>query len=249
MQVESALLFETPEQLCARVYRAVRPGHDIPPIRFEFRRFTRANSTIRLIRGALVMRVTDLLKDAPAPIVEALAFILICKLFRQPVPAECVDRYRLYLNRVDVRSDIHLIRKTRGRKRFLAPRGRYFDLTAIFARLNNHFFEGKLRVADLGWSRHLSRSILGHFDSSHNAIVLSRLLDQPRVPALVVDYVMFHEMLHIAHPVETDGPRRSIHTRAFRHAERAFPGFEEAKRIIRDTVLACSAFTALLAVR
>jgi len=87
----------------------------------------------------------------------------------------------------------------------------------------------------LGWSRRASRSMLGHFDPSHNAIIISRILDQPRdpAPAVALEYVMFHEMLHLRYPVEHAAARRRVHTREFRQAEKEFPQLKEAKEILK----------------
>jgi len=60
-----------------------------------------------------------------------------------------------------------------------------------------------------------------------------RILDSKDVPRLVVDYVMFHEMLHLRHPVEHAGARRCIHTPAFKQEEKRFVGAREAKAWLR----------------
>jgi len=54
----------------------------------------------------------------------------------------------------------------------------------------------------LGWSRQPSRVTLGHYDPSHNAIILSRLLDREEVPVLAVEYVLFHEYCTCGIPVD-----------------------------------------------
>ena len=45
----------------------------------------------------------------------ALAFILVGKLFRKPVADAYSHRYRLWLNRSDVRRQVSLLRRVRGR--------------------------------------------------------------------------------------------------------------------------------------
>ena len=47
--------------------------------------------------------------------------------------------------------------------------------------------------------------MLGHFDPSHNAIIISRIFDEPKAPKLALEYVMFHEMLHLRYPVDHRG--------------------------------------------
>lgn len=232
MQVESALLFETPAQMFARVFRSIRPRSPLPEVRVEFRRFANANSNIRLEEGRLLVRISDLLEGAPAPVLEALAHILIAKLFRRQVPRIYNHRYRLYLNRRDVRRSIHLVRQIRGRKVLGGPQGETYDLEKIFDELNQRHFDGLLARPALSWSPRPSRSILGHFDPAHNAIIMSRILDRAEVPRVAVEYVLYHEMLHLRYPVEHHGAARRVHTKDFRAAERLFPDFEEAKRVL-----------------
>jgi hypothetical protein len=64
-------------------------------------------------------------------------------------------------------------------------------------------------------------------------IVLSKALDQPHVPRLAVEYVMFHEMLHLRHPVEHRGARRCVHTREFKLAEEQFENLKQAKEYLK----------------
>src|SRR5215471_10613082 len=194
--LQSSLFFETPEEIYTRVFRELKPRTPAPVLRVEFCRFANADSFIRLEQGTLEVRMTDLLSGAPAPVIEALAHILIGKLYRKMVPRIYSHRYRLYMNRKDVRRQAHLLRQIRGRKFISGPKGDVYDLAEIFEGLNARFFDGLLGRPQLGWSRRQSRSMLGHFDPSHNAIVISRIFDRAGAPALALEYVMFHEMLH-----------------------------------------------------
>src|SRR5262245_48734640 len=84
--IQSSLLFETPEEIYARVFRELKPRTALPRIRVEFCRFANADSFLRLENEQIQVRISDLLEGAPAPILEALAYILLGKLFRRPVP-------------------------------------------------------------------------------------------------------------------------------------------------------------------
>jgi len=233
MQVESALLFETPEEIYARVFRDLKPRTRVAGITVEFCRFANPDSYARLDHSTLEVRMSDLLEGAPAPILEALAYILLCKLFRKPVPRVYSHRYRLYMNRRDMRQRMHLVRQIRGRKFISGPAGSHFNLETMFEELNFAWFGGLMARPLLGWSRKPSRTTLGHYDPSHNAIILSALLDRPDVPPLLVEYILFHEMLHLRHPVQTRGARRSVHTREFRAAEKQFPRLKEARELLK----------------
>jgi hypothetical protein len=231
--IESTLLFETPEAIFRRVFRELRPRTAVPSITVEFCRFANANSFIRHTDGALSVRITDVLQNAPAPVLEALAHILISKLYRKPIPRAYTHRYRLYLNRKDTRHAVAHIRRERGRKYLSGEQGHAYNLVEIFEDLNLRFFGGMMARPELGWSRRPSRTTLGHYDSCHHAIVLSAFLDRREVPRLAVEYVMFHEMLHLRHPVEHKGARRCVHTPEFKQAERQFPQLKQAKELLK----------------
>ena len=231
----------TPDAACIavqavyhRVFCALKPRTAAPEIRVEFRRYASASAQIRLEDGQLLVRIADTLADAPEDVQEALAEILISKLYRRPVPPLVANRYRRYLNRSQVRKNLDLVRQARGRKHIEDAKGSHFDLNAIFDELNFRYFFGLMARPALGWSRNASRTLLGHYDSSHNAIVISKILDRETIPKLAVDYVMFHEMLHVRHPVEHRGGRRCVHTQAFKEAERQFDGWKQAQAFLHS---------------
>lgn len=233
MQVERAEAAHPCAEIYARVFRELRPRTPLPEIRIEFRRYANANAQVKWGNGTLLVRLADTLEGAPGDVLEALAEILLCKLFRRPVPAGSNDRYRRYLNRRDVRRSLDLVRQIRGRKRVEPACGRHYDLDQMFEELNFRYFFGLMARPRLGWSPNASRTLLGHYDPSHNAIVLSRILDRPETPRLAVEYVLFHEMLHLRYPAEHNGPRRCVHTRAFKQAEKQFENLKEAKALLR----------------
>jgi hypothetical protein len=132
-----------------------------------------------------------------------------------------------------VRRQAHLVRQIRGRKFISGPKGEFHDLDEVFEQLNGQYFDGLLGRPQLGWSRQPSRSLLGHFDPSHNAIIISRIFDRAGASLLALEYVMFHEMLHLRYPVDHAGARRRVHTREFRDAEKKFPRLKEAKELLK----------------
>ena len=231
--LEAAVFFETPVQICARVFRELRPRTPLPAVEVRFYPYANANSFLRMDGNRLKFRVSDVLEQAPAPILEALAFILIGKLYRKPVAAEYAHRYRRYLNRRDVRRALETARQSRGRKLVSPPRGDTYDLEEMFEELNFKYFFGLMSRPKLGWSLRISRATLGHYDPSHHAIVLSKILDRPAVARLAVEYVLYHEMLHLRYPVEHNGVRRCVHTREFKRAEKQFERLAEAKALLK----------------
>src|SRR5207237_6641907 len=121
----------------------------------------------------------------------------------------------------------------RGRKRIETPLGQVYNLENIFDELNTRFFYGLLARPELTWSQDHARNSLGHYDPAHNAIVVSRIFDQARVPRYALEYIVYHEMLHLKHPVKLRGSRRCVHPRAFMDDEKLFPDLEKAKAVLK----------------
>lgn len=233
MHVASALLFETPEQIFERVWRELKPRTAVPAIEVQFCAFANPNSLIQLKNGKILARITDVLQPAPSPIIESLAWVLLSKLYRKPVPPHEMMQYKRYIHRKDMRDRIQAVRLERGRKQLSSAQGDVYDLDAIFDRLNFRYFFGLMPRPAIGWSLRVSHGILGHYDPSHHTIVLSKRLDSRDVPQMVVEYVLYHEMLHIKHPTEHRSGRRCVHTAEFKASERQFEHFKEARDALK----------------
>ena len=214
-------------------YRELRPRAPIPPLDIRFRRFTSLNTTIRLREGRLHVRLSDLLEHAPESVHTAIAHILLAKLYKKPIAPTHADRYRRYVSSEAVARQAEHIRQTRGRKRIFTARGHHYDLDEVFETLNIRFFHGLLGRPVLTWSAHHARRMLGHYDPAHNTIVVSRVFDRPDTPRCAVEYLLYHEMLHLKHPVRTRAGRRCIHSREFQAEERLFPELEAARAYLK----------------
>lgn len=199
----------------------------------RFYAFVSINNTIRLRNGELFIRVSDLLEGAPEPLLQAIAHILLAKLYRKPVDRTQSARYRRYVASHDVAAKAHLVRQIRGRKHIHSASGHYYHLDEIFEDLNCRFFHGLMGRPQLTWSQNHARNRLGHYDPAHNAIVISRVFDHPRVPRHVAEYIVFHEMLHLKHPVKLRGSRRCVHSREFLAEEKLFPALEDARKFLK----------------
>jgi predicted metal-dependent hydrolase len=121
----------------------------------------------------------------------------------------------------------------RGRKRLRSSKGHFYDLDVIFEDLNIRFFHGLLGRPRMSWSQSKTRRTLGHYDPAHNAIIISRVFDNPSVPRYAVEYIVYHEMLHLKHPVKLRGNRRCVHSREFQAEEKLFPRLAEANAFLK----------------
>ncbi|MGC9223724.1 MAG: M48 family peptidase [Terracidiphilus sp.] len=214
-------------------YRALRPRAPMPPFQVRFRRFTSLNTTIRLREGKLFISLSDLLEGAPEPVLRSIAHILLAKLYRKPIDHTHNLRFKRFASSAAVQRQTELIRTTRGSKRYFGPEGRYFHLEEVFDSLNMRFFGGLLGRPELTWSEHHAKRSLGHYDAAHNTIVVSRVFDRPSSPLYALEYLLYHEMLHLKHPVRMRGIRRCVHSREFKAEEAQFPQLAEALAFIK----------------
>jgi hypothetical protein len=216
------------QNVFAAAYRQVTQREKAPEIHVSFYPFAGLNNTIRIRDRRIYVRVSDILADAPTSVHQALAHILVAKLFKKRSAPEAERHYQQYAYQPQVQRATDLARQKRGYKLVTPAAGRVYDLDAIFARLNRRYFNRTLVKPTLSWSQRKTKSILGHHDYTHDTIVISRSLDSPTVPPYVIEYVLFHEMLHLKHRPRVVNGRRLYHTAAFRADEHRFAQFDEA---------------------
>lgn len=222
------------QNLFELAYRELRPRAPLPEFKIQFFPFANLNNTIRLRSGRILVRISDLLEGAPEPVLHAIFHILIAKLYRKEIDAQHATRFRKFTGSQSIAAKTHLIRQMRGRKRLLGPKGRHYDLEQIFDDLNARFFHGLMGRPQMTWSGNHSRRSLGHYDPAHNTIVVSQVFDHAEMPRYAVEYLVYHEMLHLRHPVKLRGSRRCVHSTAFQAEEKLFPHLEEAKKFLRQ---------------
>jgi predicted metal-dependent hydrolase len=108
--------------------------------------------------------------------------------------------------------------------------GQFFDLAEVFRRVNKMYFQDRLQARSIGWTKGPARSRLAYCRPETGEIRVSRLLDRPDVPEWFIEYLVYHEALHLMIP-PLRGPRRTTwHHKQFREMEQAFPHYDAAQR-------------------
>jgi len=115
----------------------------------------------------------------------------------------------------------------------ISQKGRFFDLEAIFESLNQKYFKGMLERPRLTWSARRSRRRLGYFHPESDAITISRSLDDKGTQSLLIEYILYHEMLHKALGIRESNGRRYAHTREFKIAEKKFKEYPRAIEMMK----------------
>ncbi|WP_019503270.1 SprT-like domain-containing protein [Pleurocapsa sp. PCC 7319] len=110
------------------------------------------------------------------------------------------------------------------------PQGNYYDLEALFHLINQEYFAGEMAKPRLTWNKTLTHRKLGHYEPLRDRVVMSRTLDSDRVPQIVVELVLYHELLHKHHGAKLLNGKRMVHTPEFRRSERQFQHYQEAQQ-------------------
>jgi predicted metal-dependent hydrolase len=227
---------ETIRKYYEEAFKTYAKAVKLPDIEVSFYPYVGINNTIRIRKGKVFVRIAEICNDLPASAHRALAHILVAKLFRKKPPQAAHSIYSAAISTDQLRIRVQRNRRRYGRKIITTSKGKYYDLDRVFERLNRKYFDQSLKKPTLTWSSRKTYQILGHHDAAHDTIVISKSLDARTVPDYVVDYVMYHEMLHIKHPARVINGRRYHHTAEFRRAEKNFEKFDEAELWINQNV-------------
>ena len=116
-----------------------------------------------------------------------------------------------------------------------AGRGLVHDLERMFDSINRRFFESSLPVCRLEWGQRRAHCRTGVYDPVSRTIRISPVLDSEDVPEYVAEFVLYHEMLHLAQDLGGElAPGRRIHTADFRRLERCYPQWDKAEAFLRN---------------
>jgi hypothetical protein len=203
-----------------------------PRFRVEFYPYSSLVLTIRRREELILVRLSDLLRRAPRSVIEGAAALLLSSIYRRKAPAGLTAAYLEYAHSHRTRARINHMRRSRVRPGAAGPQGRHFDLHKIFDELNARYFSGSLQRPHIGWSRRTWRRQFGCYDPGPNHILLNRRMDRPGVPRFAVEYVLFHEMLHVKHPTRRSGCSLVSHSPEFRAEEKQFPDYQRARRAL-----------------
>ena len=111
-------------------------------------------------------------------------------------------------------------------------RGAFHDLSESFDRVNHDYFAGAMPRPRLTWNRSFTGRKFGHYDWILDTVMVTRTLDDSRVPAFVTDFIVYHELLHKKHGITWTNGRGYAHTAEFYREERAFKQYAEAEGML-----------------
>jgi len=194
-------------------------------------------ASAQLANGKIFFKASEGWQYAPEEARVGLALDLFLRIFRKK-PTErhqpYLQAYRAFSSRESAALLHESLRQMKGRASGTTPKGNCYNLEHELDMLLIEYadvFSGLSTKPKTAWSREHSRARLGFHDSAFNTLVVSKALDSPHVPAFVMRYVLYHELLHVKHKVlyeRGESLRRTVHPRAFKQDERKFREYAQA---------------------
>jgi hypothetical protein len=111
--------------------------------------------------------------------------------------------------------------------------GSIYNLDHLFGTINHQYFAGTMSKPRLMWSSILSHRKLAHYERTRDRIVISKILDHERIPQYLVEFILYHELLHKHHGIQWLKGKCMVHTPEFKRSERKFSQFQEAEDFLK----------------
>jgi predicted metal-dependent hydrolase len=204
------------EELAIKAYTGLYPEKDVDK-RFSVRyssKFNAYNANVKYYQDRLNFRLSRRWDGVSEEIITGLLQSLMNKVFRTNIMTINIELYNIFLTKA----------YQGAQKDDIEP-----ELQASFERLNQRYFNGSVDMPNLVWGGS-TRAKLGSYEFGSDTIKISSLFKGN--PELI-DYIMYHEMLHKKLKFRYTGSRSYHHTKEFRQMEKAYPNARELEQKLR----------------
>jgi hypothetical protein len=225
---------DTLQWICQSILHDVFPEFRHQTIHACFYPYIGLTHTMRRKQSSWIIRISDHCMRAPSPVIEAIVTILACKVLHKRPPKKSLQLYEHYRNEPLISEAVNTRRRQKGKKHFSVHAGKHHSLVEIYREVNHKYFNDQIEIRKIGWGLRKSRARLGHYDPVHHTIMLSPVLDSPKVPGMVLGFIVYHEMLHAVFEGTSSHNTHKHHPPEFRRTEKAHPDFAKTKIFLRE---------------
>jgi predicted metal-dependent hydrolase len=180
-------------------------------------RFKPYNANVRYCGNKIQFNLSKKWKTISREIQIGLMQELLLKIFRVKKKTTNIDLYNIFMRNVHI-----AVPKTKADP----------VLEKSFDRVNEKYFYGLIEKPNLAWGNASLRK-LGSYEYGTDTITISRILYGNE---RLLDYVMYHEILHKKHKFRNKNGRNYHHTSEFRKEEREFEGSKEIEKQLKRVI-------------
>ncbi|MBI4141365.1 M48 family metallopeptidase [Candidatus Woesearchaeota archaeon] len=175
-----------------------------------------ANVQLNKIQGEIKFNLSKKWQEISTQIQTGLLQSLMTKIFKEQKRTTEIELYELFLKSLS-----NTTPRTKSHP----------QLEESFNRVNEKYLIGLMNMPNFELRK--STQLLGTYEYSVDTVTItSWLLEYPEL----LDYVMYHELLHKKHKFSSRGSRHCSHTRQFREEERKFENWELLEKQLNSLV-------------
>ncbi|NQV09330.1 hypothetical protein HQ529_05765 [Candidatus Woesearchaeota archaeon] len=179
-------------------------------------KFNDYNANVRYRGNYLEFGLSKKWKEIGREIRIGLIQSLMAKIFKTKKTTTNIDLYNIFLKNVHIAAPKYLTDPM---------------LQESFDRLNDEYFYGLMDRPNLTWAKSINK--LGSYEYGSDTITISKILENKDE---LLDYVMYHEMLHKKHKFTHNKGRSLHHSKKFRTDEKSYPASELLERELKKLV-------------
>ncbi|MBW2984140.1 DUF45 domain-containing protein [Candidatus Woesearchaeota archaeon] len=199
-----------------RAFRELYPDKE-PKYNFSLKysaKFKPYNANVRLRGNTLIFHMSKKWKSVSKEIQIGLIQELLVKVTKNRGRTNNMDLYNIFIKKAGL----------------AAPKTKTDEfLEESFNRVNEKYFYGMIEKPNLVW--HNSSSRLGTYEYGSDTISITTALRD--VDSEILDYVMYHEMLHKKYKFISKDGRNYHHTSHFKNKEREFENQKEVEKRLK----------------
>jgi len=125
-------------------------------------------------------------------------------------------------------------------KQTAAAKGVHQDLLPVIQSVRKIWFPEMIDLPNISWLKQFSTRKLAHYAQNNDEIAISLIFDFLDVPAEILSYLAYHELLHRQLGTRRVNGRRYAHTSDFKSQEHLFPNWREIDALIERYILTAS---------
>ena len=203
-------------KLTEQAFNDLFPGKNFENYQFKINytdKFKPYNANVRYTKNSMQFNLSKKWRNVSKEIQMGLIQGLLLRIFKEKKRTTNIDLYDSFMKNVHV--SIPKINKD--------P-----ILEESFNKINEKYFLGLIEKPNFIWHDSIRR--LGSYEYGSDTISMSKVLEND---GNLLDYVMYHEMLHKKHKFHSKNGRTHHHTREFREMEKQFENSDEMEEKIK----------------
>jgi hypothetical protein len=207
--------------LIEKAYLELYPEAKLGEYEFSLKysdKFNDYNANIRRIGKKITISMSRKWEKINDDVKTGLIQLLLNKLLKTKVQTQNIELYEIFLKKIHI-----AVPKTKDDP----------ILSDSFDRVNEKYFNGLIEKPNLKWGSASMRK-LGSYEYGSDTIMISTIFQTAE--QILLDYIMFHEMLHKKYKFYSKNGKSFHHTGNFKKEERKFENFGEIEKRINNFI-------------